>query len=146
MDSSTHRAALTQLTHYFESISEATVPDLARFYTADAFFKDPFNEVRGIDKIIHIFAQMYGPLMDPKFVVKETLLEGERAFLVWDFTFRIRRYKPDVTQRIEGTSHLAFAADGRVAYHRDYWDAANELYAKLPMVGGLMRFLAKKMG
>jgi hypothetical protein len=25
--------------------------------------------------------------------------------------------------------------------HRDYWDAAEELYEKLPVLGGLMRWL-----
>ena len=45
-----------------------------------------------------------------------------------------------------GASALRFAADGRVTYHRDYWDAAGELYAKLPLVGPLLRFLARKMG
>jgi hypothetical protein len=27
--------------------------------------------------------------------------------------------------------------------HRDYWDAAEELYEKLPVLGGLMRFLKR---
>jgi steroid delta-isomerase len=41
---------------------------------------------------------------------------------------------------------VRFGPDGRVTYHRDYWDAAGELYAKLPVVGPLMRYLARKMG
>jgi hypothetical protein len=32
----------------------------------------------------------------------------------------------------------------RVAVHRDYWDAAEELYEKLPVVGGVMRWLKKR--
>lgn len=38
-------------------------------------------------------------------------------------------------------SDIRFAADGRVVYHRDYWDAADERYAKLPALGILMRWL-----
>jgi steroid Delta-isomerase len=33
-----------------------------------------------------------------------------------------------------------------VKYHRDYWDAAGELYEQLPWVGALMRFLKKRAG
>ena len=44
-------------------------------------------------------------------------------------------------QCIHGGSHLRFAPDGRIAEHRDYWDAAEELYAKLPVIGALMRWL-----
>jgi len=31
-----------------------------------------------------------------------------------------------------------------IVVHRDYWDAAEELYEKLPWVGGLMRWLKRK--
>jgi hypothetical protein len=40
--------------------------------------------------------------------------------------------------------HLRFAPDGRIAMHRDYWDAAEELYEKLPLLGGLMRWLKRR--
>jgi hypothetical protein len=46
---------------------------------------------------------------------------------------------------IHGATHLRFAPDGRIAYHRDYWDAANELYAKLPLIGPVMRWLRRKL-
>ena len=46
---------------------------------------------------------------------------------------------------IHGASHLRFGADGRVVVHRDYWDAAEELYEKLPLVGALMRWLKRRL-
>lgn len=45
---------------------------------------------------------------------------------------------------IVGATHLAFDAAGKVAYHRDYWDAAEELYARLPVLKWLMRALARQ--
>ena len=41
---------------------------------------------------------------------------------------------------------MKFAADGRINFHRDYWDAAEELYEKLPLVGSLMRWLKRQAG
>ncbi len=32
----------------------------------------------------------------------------------------------------------------RIAMHRDWWDAAEELYEKLPVVGALMRWLKRR--
>jgi hypothetical protein len=37
-----------------------------------------------------------------------------------------------------------FDAQGLVTLHRDYWDAAEELYEKLPVVGALMRWLKRR--
>jgi hypothetical protein len=31
-----------------------------------------------------------------------------------------------------------------ITEHRDYWDAAEELYEKIPVLGGLMRWLKKR--
>jgi hypothetical protein len=39
---------------------------------------------------------------------------------------------------------VVFNEEGRVTMHRDYWDAAEELYEKLPVVGALMRWLKKR--
>ena len=88
---------------------------------------------------------MYETLEEPRFAIVETILEGDRAVLIWDFDFRIQAWQPGVTRRIHGLSVVRFGPDGRVTWHRDYWDAAGELYAKLPLVGPLMRFLARKM-
>ena len=137
---------LDQLVAYFESITEPTLPRLRDFYAADAYFKDPFNEVRDVASIEHVFAEMYVSLHDPRFVVHSKVEQGDQVFLTWDFNFRIKKYKPDVTRTIRGSSHLKFDAQSRVCYHRDYWDAAEELYEKLPMVGGLMRFLKRRVG
>jgi steroid delta-isomerase len=138
--------ALARLKAYWEGLTREGVAALDAVYAPDAFFKDPFNEVRGIGELRRIFGHMYETLDEPRFRITETILEGDRAVLIWDFDFRVKKWKPGVQQTIHGLSVVRFAADGRVAYHRDYWDAAGELYAKLPLVGPLMRFLARKMG
>ena len=58
--------------------------------------------------------------------------------------FRFRNFQRDVDQAICGGSHLVLNELGQITLHRDYWDAAEELYEKLPMVGGLMRWLKKR--
>jgi hypothetical protein len=74
------------------------------------------------------------------------VVDDTGALLTWDMTFRIRRLRPLELRTIHGATHLKFDATGRVAYHRDYWDAAEELYAKLPLIGPLMRWLRRRMG
>jgi steroid Delta-isomerase len=132
-----------RLVAYFEAITPQSVARIGEFYTADAFFKDPFNEVRGVPAIEKIFAHMFVALDAPRFVVNDIVVQGDQAFLTWDFVFRFRRLR-DGEQRVRGASHLRFAPDGRIALHRDYWDAAEELYEKLPVVGGLMRWLKRQ--
>jgi steroid delta-isomerase len=128
---------------YFESITPGSAARIEEIYTADAWFKDPFNEVRGAAAIRRIFEHMFVQVEAPRFVIREVVAQGDAAFLTWEFLFRLRR-RGGHEQVVRGASHLKFAADGRIRYHRDYWDAAEELYEKLPLLGALMRLLRRR--
>lgn len=136
--------AVESIVVFFESLTPDSVDRMAEFYTEQAFFKDPFNEVRGLPQVQSIFRHMYTVLHEPRFVVTARVIEGDQCFLTWSFLFRMKSYKPLQTQTIRGCTHLKLAEDGRILYHRDYWDAAEELYEKLPLVGALMRWLKKR--
>ena len=142
----TRSAELVRLVDYWQTLTPASVNELPTLYAADAYFRDPFNDITGIEKIQHIFADMFVRLDAPKFEIIETIEESHGAFLIWDFTFRIKALRPEQNRRIHGTSHIRFAPNGLVQYHRDYWDAAGELYEQLPLVGILIRFLKKRAG
>ena len=130
-----------RIRHYFEWLERADLARLGEIYADDASFKDPFNEVRGTASIARIFEHMFDTLDEPRFIVHEAIAAGEQVFLTWDFRFR--RAGGELV--IRGASHLRLADDGRIAMHRDYWDAAEELYEKLPLLGGPMRWLRRRL-
>jgi ketosteroid isomerase-like protein len=140
--------ALEAVVHFFEHLQATDVSRISELYTADAQFKDPFNDVHGTAAIEHIFNHMFDSLDAPRFVITEQVLQGTQAFVTWDFLFVIPRMDDGRTQTIRGATHFVFREDAgvwRVAVHRDYWDAAEELYEKLPVVGSLMRWLKKRV-
>jgi len=137
-------AAIERIVGFYESISPAAVARIDALYAPDAFFKDPFNEVRGVPAIQRIFEHMFEQVDGPRFAVHERVVQGDAAFLVWDFDFAFRRPLAPGPRRIHGCSHLRLDADGRVAFHRDYWDAAEELYEQLPAIGILMRWMRRR--
>jgi len=138
------QAALNNLVDYFQTLSPESVAEMATVYSEDAYFCDPFNAVTGIAPIKHIFGEMFMRLHDPRFVIAETIAQENSAILIWDFDFRIKSLKPQLPRRIHGLSHVRFAADGRVNYHRDYWDAAGELYEQFPLIGSVLRWLKRR--
>jgi limonene-1,2-epoxide hydrolase len=136
---------LDGVVRYFETLSPEAVEAMAEVYAPYVFFKDPFNEVRRVEDVQEIFRRMYANLLEPRFRVVNRIDGDGQAMLEWDFEFRIRRYRPDRLWTVHGVSHLRFAPDGRIAYHRDFWDTGEELYAKLPVVGALVRLLRRRM-
>lgn len=136
---------LDALIRFYHELSPASLGQFAEFYSADAHFKDPFNEVRGVAAIQRIFAHMFRQVAAPRFVVSERFVNTDGAVLVWTFHYRVQRWGRGEMRVIRGVSHLRFAADGKVCHHRDYWDAAEELYLKLPVLGLLMRGLRRAL-
>lgn len=135
---------IQRIVDFFETLTPQAVAKMGDLYTTDAYFKDPFNEVRGLAQVQHIFSHMYVSLYEPHFVVTNTVTQDDQCFLVWDFKFRFKRFDTVTLQTVRGCSHLQLTLDGRIAHHRDYWDVAEELYEKLPLIGTLMRFLKKR--
>ncbi|AKJ26997.1 nuclear transport factor 2 family protein [Caldimonas brevitalea] len=135
---------VARLIHFFETLNPGQLQGLAQVYTADCRFKDPFHEVQGLERIAQVYRRMYEVLLEPRFKLAQVVCEGRNCFMTWDFLFRFKR-DPATPQTVHGASHLQFDDEGRICMHRDYWDTAEELYEKLPLVGGLMRWLKKRV-
>lgn len=140
-------AALVPVIDFYESLTETSLGQIGTIYREDARFKDPFNEVVGVAAIEGIFRHMYATTREPRFVVASAALspDGREGFVTWTFHFRLKSDRPEVERVIRGATHILLAEDGRIAEHRDYWDAAEELYEKLPVLGALMRWLRRRM-
>ena len=133
---------LQTVIRYYESITPESIKDISQLYSADAYFKDPFNEVHGDTAISEIFLHMYEQVDEPVFKIQQSILQDDDAFIVWDFSFRVKG--TDTPMTIHGSSHLSFNDSHQITYHRDYWDVAEELYEKIPLLGSLMRLIKKR--
>lgn len=135
-----HRS-VAALAAWYETLTPESLAHVGEHYAANAWFKDPFNEASGLDAIRRVFAHMFEHLEEPRFAVHERVINEESALLTWEFGFRLRGRQ----LRVRGASHLKFNGRGKVVYHRDYWDTGEELYAKLPVLGALMRWLRRRL-
>ena len=136
-------ARVARLVALYETLAPADLPALRGVYADDASFKDPFNDVQGVAAIARIFSHMFHKLDGPLFQVITIVADGDDVVLTWGFSFRTRGAGA-ATLSIHGASHVRFNPQGQVAMHRDYWDAAEELYEKLPILGALMRWLKRR--
>jgi steroid Delta-isomerase len=140
------QSRINALLHFYETLTPERVQDFGFYYAETAHFKDPFNEVNRIEGIRNIFARMFRQVADPRFAVLEKIGDDRGLFLVWEMSFRMKSWNSQHPQVIRGVSHLRIGEDGKVTYHRDYRDTGEELYAKLPVIGGAVRFLRRAIG
>lgn len=138
-------AHIDKLISFYQTLSPESVSSVTDVYTSDAYFKDPFNEFYGVDQIEEVFRHMYRKLQDPSFTIRGWSGTERDGFVIWDMHFRSRLMRGGGEQTIHGVSHIRFDASGKVSYHRDYWDTGEELYAKLPLLGWLIKRLRRAM-
>ena len=122
-----------------DNLSPSTLDEMDQFYTENSTFQDPFNKVRGRSEIKRLFKDMF-KLDDVRFDVLESIQQDNKAFLTWDMYFTLYGKQ----QKIHGGSYIHFDEQGRVISHRDYWDAAEEVYEKIPLLGGVLRMIKKR--
>lgn len=129
-----------KIRYWYATLDENSLEELPLYYVTNAQFKDPFNEVVGISDIKQIFVHMFSTTVQPHFVFIDLIEKADQAFLTWYFHFKLngREYT------VKGASHLHFNAEGLIVNHRDYWDPAEELWQKLPFIGGIIAWLRSR--
>lgn len=132
------------LSSFFETLNrEVTIEEFGTIYDDVVTFKDPFNEVKGIRAVYAIFEHMYQTLDNPRFFIKEYIEKENVAYVKWDFIYTFKGGKNE--NRFQGVSRLQMNTQGKVVSHVDFWDAAEHIYEKMPLLGSALRFIKRKI-
>ena len=132
-------AFITRYCHFFENLSPGRLEQIEELFAGNAVCRDPFNHVRGRDAIRRIFEHLLSEHPRTRFRVMESCPQGTGAYIRWTFT-------PDSEKAltIEGVSRVLFNTQGQAIEHRDYWDSASELFARLPVTAIPTRWLLRQ--
>lgn len=136
---------LQALADFYQGLSRESLPGLRRLYAEQARFRDPFNDVRGVEAIGAIFEHMFDACVTPRFHVTHGAEAGDIGYLHWQFRFALRRGGGSREYCIEGVSRLCFDDQGRVREHLDFWDPAASLYHHIPGLGWLLGRLRQRL-
>ncbi len=144
----TSTGAIDAYVRFFETLTPETLDGLHGHVTPDVHFKDPFNDVTGIDAMKAIFEHMFKKVEEPVFRVTHQAQSAEDD-TVWFLQWRLTGRLPTLLGGdwdVVGMSEIQLAPDGRVAAHIDYWDAGRHFYELLPVIGPIIRLLRRRAG
>jgi len=130
-----------ELFTWYQSLTLESLERIDQFYDDNTYFKDPFNEIHGVQNVKKIFLDMFSELKNPHFVFVDTITENKQVFVTWDFIFQFK----DKKYTIHGSSHLKLNDENKIFYHRDYWDVGEELFLKIPIIKNVYGVIRKKI-
>jgi steroid Delta-isomerase len=128
---------------FHENLTPATLDHLDALCAPDVRFVDPFNDLRGLGEFRQVYEHMFEVLDEPVFVIEDIAISGRTAYFKWVFDARTKGRRTMVIH-LAGMTETRYDAQGMVIAHIDHWDAAGQLYARLPVVGGFFRWLGRQ--
>lgn len=135
------RETLDAYVAFYRDAGPDDLPRLDALTTPDVVFQDPFQTLDGREAYKGLFRHMWATTGRPRVTVRRAAWDGDTVFLRWLFELRVKgHWLP-----IEGVSEITFAADGRVSRHIDHWDAASQVYERLPGLGALLRLIRRRL-
>lgn len=130
----------------FNRLDSTRLDLLDKIYHPDICFTDPAHTLEGLPALKQYFASLYENVRSVRFIFDTRMMSGDKAFVTWTMKLSHPRLSKGRTISVDGCSHLGFAPDGRVMFHRDYFDLGAMIYEHLPVVGGLIRTAKKRLG
>lgn len=127
---------------FFETLQSGTTKEkYAKIVDENVYFEDPFHNTYGLEAFIDVFERMFESVDVPKFKVEEIVANENIAYLRWVFSCE----KNSKEYSFEGLSRAAFASNGKVITHVDFWDAAKNVYSHVPILGSVLRYIQRKI-
>jgi hypothetical protein len=127
----------------YQALRHDTLDLLSEVYDPRVVFEDPLHKVAGLDALTAYFERLYAGVESIRFEFGDVVEGRGQAMLTWTMHMKHRRLRPGEELDLPGATHIRFGR--KVAYHRDYFDAGALLYERLPLIGGVVRAIRRRV-
>jgi steroid Delta-isomerase len=136
--------SLTRFRELFADFRPETArSNAASLYSDDAYFNDGFVEVTGSAAIADYLGRSAEATEAIDVEIEQITPTEDGIYLRWIMTYTIH-YR-SMTIVAPGISHLRFTPEGRISYHRDYWDGSGALMEVAPLGGATLRAIKSRL-
>lgn len=129
----------------YQHLSKRNLYLLDDIYHEDVVFEDAAHRLEGWSALQQYFSSLYSNVHRCDFDIKEQQQVGDSGFLTWTMTLEHPKLKSGSQVQVNGVSHLKFY-QGKVIYHRDYFDLGEMLYENLPLLGKVIKTIKQRLG
>jgi len=134
----------SMLMQIYENIGHADLDTLRALYARDVCFEDPVHAIQGLEAMLEYFRRQFANVHSCRFRFHQQSVTDTSLFLTWTMLLQHKKMKRGHTIRVEGASYLKIR-DGKIYFHRDYFDLGDMVYENLPLLGGMIGFIRRRM-
>lgn len=146
-DSEAEKAALSRFTAFLQGIGtvEYVRENTSKVYAQDAFLDDTLIVHRGAAEIEKYFVKTSQTMTSYQVTIDDVAKSNGHYYVRWTMVFAAPALSGGKPVHSIGISHVCFNQEGKVVVHQDFWDSGKNFYAHLPVVGGAVGFVKKRL-
>lgn len=115
-------------------------------YSSDIQFIDPAHKIDGLDNLTNYFKSLYRNVSSIDFSFENIIKQDNSYYLQWDMSYSHKSFARGRTITVSGTTFLRLNDQGKIYYHRDYFDLGEMVYEHLPLLGRLLISIKRRLG
>lgn len=140
-------AALKRFSSFLEGIGDVRYirENTLQVYSADAYLDDTLAVHHGAAEIEAYFIKTSETMTDYHVTVDDVARSGDDYYVRWTMKFAAPALSGGKPVTSVGISQVRFNREGKVAFHQDFWDSGKNFYAHLPVIGGAVGYVSKRL-
>ena len=136
---------IEQFIRLYQDLDKTNIDSIDSIYAPEIQFNDPFHQVDGLINLKAYFYQLYINVENIGFTFGESLSDNDSHFVQWTMTLTHPKLNGGKSFEVQGASLLKVNSDQQIIFHRDYFDAGVMLYEQLPVLGGLVKLIKRRV-
>ncbi|MEO5913614.1 MAG: nuclear transport factor 2 family protein [Luteolibacter sp.] len=140
-------AALQRFKSFLQGIGDVKFvrENTLKVYASDAYLDDTLVVHHGAADIQQYFTKTSETMTSYQVTIDDMARSGNDYYVRWTMVFGAPALSGGKPVHSVGISQIRFNREGKVEFHRDFWDSGKNFYAHLPVVGGAIGFVRKRL-
>ena len=134
---------LKHFEQFYSDFSEEQIKrEVRKLYADNAYFRDGFKEVKGIDNIEEYFLKSVEPVHKCTFDIQDVVVRNGEYYFRWTMNLILKKDIKNTIQTV-GMSHVRYNQQGQIIFHQDYWDKS-VIFEVQPIIGPIVKWIKNK--
>jgi limonene-1,2-epoxide hydrolase len=130
---------------FYNNLSQNNLTTLADLYATNVEFIDPVHHILGLDQLQQYFSHAYARLSSCHFMATAKIANQDQGCLSWVMTFTHEAIGNGKSISVHGCSVVHWNSEGKISYHRDYYDLNEMVLEHIPLLGWVTKKIKQKM-
>jgi hypothetical protein len=123
--------------------SEVIRKSIKGVYAENAYFRDGFREVQGVENLEKYFLSSTETFHECTFDIQDVASHEGNYYYRWVMNLVLKRNKDEKLQAV-GMSHVRYDKNGKIIFHQDYWDTG-VIFEKIPVLGPIITWIRNRI-